>query len=56
MRLKQPKVITLWIAVALAVLGFLGALFTIPMLADFAFWFVFVVFVDLTLGNFVNGM
>jgi hypothetical protein len=56
MRLSQPRVITFWIAVALAVLGFLGKLFEIPVLTDFAFWFVFVGFVVLALGNFLKGM
>jgi len=54
MRLNAPKVITFWIAVALAILGLL--FFFIPAVAAFAFWLLLIGFIVLMLGNFVKGM
>ena len=56
MNLNEPKVITFWIAVALAVLGVLASLVTIPVLSGFAFWLVVLGFVVLAAGNLVKGM
>jgi len=56
MKLSTPKVITFWIAVVLAALGLIGALFTVQFLSDYAFWFVFVGFVVLALGNLYKGI
>ena len=56
MKLSTPKVITFWIAVVLAVLGLIGALFQVQFLGDYAFWFVFVGFVVLALGNLYKGI
>jgi len=55
MKLSEPKVITFWIAVILAVLGVLASLVTIPVLSGFAFWLVVIGFVVLALGNLVKG-
>jgi hypothetical protein len=56
MKLSQPKVITFWIAVILAILGVLATLVTIPVLTGFAFWLVVIGFIVLLLGNMVKGM
>ncbi len=56
MRLTPPKVITFWIAVILAVLGFLGKLITIPLVSTYDFWFLIVGFVLLVLGLQVKGL
>jgi hypothetical protein len=57
MKLQAPKMITFWIAVILAILGFLGKLApTLPLIGPFAFWFVLVGFVLLVLGLLVSGL
>jgi hypothetical protein len=56
MKLTAPKVITFWISVVLAVLGFIGTLVTIPFVSGFAFWFLFAGFVLLVLGLLVKGL
>jgi hypothetical protein len=56
MKLHAPKMITFWIALILAVLGFLGKLTTIPFVTPNDFWFVFVAFVLLVLGLFIKGL
>jgi hypothetical protein len=56
MKLTPPKVITFWIAVILGVLGFLGAIVSIPLVSAYAFWFLFVGFILLVLGLLVKGL
>lgn len=56
MNLSAPKQVTFWVAVALAVLGLLGVLFTIPFVTGAAFWFVLVGFVLLALGCLMTGL
>ena len=57
MKLSEPKVITFWIAVILAVLGLIAYLGVLPILeASYAFWLVLIGFVILALGNLVKGM
>jgi hypothetical protein len=55
MKLNEPKVITFWIAVALAVLGFLGFV-AVAALQPYAFWLVFIGFVLLAAGNMLKGL
>ena len=55
MKLNQPKQATFWVAVVLALLGLLGTIVTIPVVSGFAFWFAFVGFVVLALGNMLSG-
>lgn len=55
MELSEPKQITFWIAVVLAVLGILANLVTIPVLSGFAFWLVVIGFIILFLGNILKG-
>ena len=55
MKLSKPKVITFWIAVALALLGLLAVIFSITALDPYAFWLVVVGFLVLALGNLVKG-
>jgi len=56
MKLSEPKVVTFWIAVALAVLGILAYLGSIPGLAGSAFLLLAAGFVLLALGNLVKGL
>ena len=56
MKLTPPKAITFWIAVVLGVLGFLGAIATIPVISAYAFWILFAGFVLLVLGLLVKGL
>lgn len=44
MNLSAPKNVTFYVAVVLAILGFLGVLIQLPVLTAQAFWFVFVGF------------
>ena len=55
MKLSAPKQLTFWVSVALAVLGLLGVLVTIPFVTGAAFWFVLVGFVLLALGCLLTG-
>ncbi len=56
MTLTPPKVITFWIAVALGVLGLIGVIVSVPVLSDFAFWFVLAGLVVLVLGLLIKGL
>ncbi|GHV06644.1 hypothetical protein AGMMS50229_11810 [Campylobacterota bacterium] len=62
MRLSAPKTIVFWIATIiaiLAVISFLGAfanIFTIPLIAQNAFWFLTGAYVLLALGNVLKGL
>ena len=56
MRLSEPKVVTFWIAVILALLGVLAYAGTIPGFSAYAFGLVVVGFIVLALGNLVKGM
>ena len=56
MKLSEPKVVTFWIAVVLAVLGVIASLVTVPVLSGFAFWLVVLGFVVLAAGNLVKGL
>lgn len=56
MKLTPPKVITFWISVILALLGFIGKLVAIPLVSTYAFWFLFAGFVLLVLGLLVKGL
>jgi hypothetical protein len=55
MRLTPPKNITFWVAVILVVLGVIGKLTTVPILTPYSWWFVFIGFIVLMLGNLVRG-
>lgn len=58
MRLNQPKEITWWISLILAVLGILGkwVLTSVTFLNTYAFIILLVGFVLLWLGTFVKGL
>lgn len=56
MKLNAPKVVTFWIAVALAVLGLLGSLGDIAGLAPYAFWLVLAGFVLLALATVLKDL
>jgi hypothetical protein len=55
MKLSAPKKNTFWVATVLAVLGVVGQLVDLPVVSQFAFWFVVVGFVVLWLGNTQKG-
>jgi general stress protein CsbA len=54
MKLRAPKNITFYVAVILAVLGLISAVFKVVPTA--AFWLVLVGFVLLALGNLLEGL
>jgi threonine/homoserine/homoserine lactone efflux protein len=56
MNLSAPKVITFWIAVALALLGVLASQGFISALASYAFFLVVAGFVLLALANLVKDL
>ena len=56
MKLTPPKVITFWISVVLAGLGFLATIISIPFVSAYAFWFLFVGYIVLLLGLLVKGL
>jgi hypothetical protein len=56
MKLSAPKVITFWIAVALAALGVLGSQGIISGLARYDFWLVVAGFGLLALGNLLKDL
>jgi len=56
MKLSEPKVVTFWIAVALAILGILAYMGSIPALASSAFILLAAGFVLLALGNLMKGL
>ncbi len=55
-KLSEPKVVTFWIAVILAVLGVLASQGILAGLAGYAFWLVVAGFVLLALGNLMKGL
>jgi len=56
MKLSPPKQITFWIAVAIAALGVIAKLVTIPVLSGFPGWLLLIAFVVLALGNLIEGL
>lgn len=56
MKLTEPKVITFWIAVALAVLGVLASQGIFSGLSAYAFWLVVAGFVLLALANLLKDL
>jgi hypothetical protein len=56
LKLTEPKVVTFWIAVALALLGVLASAGIISGLASYAFWLVVAGFVLLVLANLVKDL
>jgi hypothetical protein len=56
LKLSEPKVVTFWIAVALALLGVLASQGIDPGLANYAFWLVVAGFVLLALANLLRDL
>jgi len=56
LKLTEPKVVTFWIAVALAVLGVLAYNGVISGLAKYDFWLVVAGFVLLALANLMKDL
>jgi len=56
MNLNEPKVITFWIAVVVAVIAVISAIVTIPVLSGIAFWLLLIAFVILAAGNLLKGV
>lgn len=55
MKLSAPTTTVFWIATVLAALGIIGSLVTLPIVSQYAFWFVVIGFVLLWLGNTQKG-
>jgi len=55
MKLSAPKRTTFWVATDLAALGFVGNFVSLPVVSQYAFWFVVIGFVVLWLGNTNKG-
>ena len=56
MKLQAPKEITFWVAVAIAAVGVISKLVTIPMLSGFSGWLLLIAFVVLAAGNLIKGL
>ncbi|UCH50808.1 MAG: hypothetical protein JSV54_07270 [Chloroflexota bacterium] len=56
MKLTAPTKVWFWVAVALAAVGLLAVLITIPFLSSIAFWILLVGFIILMLANLLKGM
>ncbi len=56
LKLSEPKVVTFWISVLLAVLGILAFQGTLAALGAYAFWLVVAGFVLLALGNLMRDL
>lgn len=56
LKLSEPKVVTFWVAVALAVLGILAFQGILTGLASYAFWLVAAGFILLAFGNLLKDL
>ena len=56
MKLSAPKVVTFWIAVILAILGFLASKGVLSGLSSYAFWLLLAGFVLLALGTLMKDL
>jgi hypothetical protein len=56
LKLSEPKVVTFWIAVALAVAGILAFQGILTGLTSYAFWLVAAGFILLALANVVRDL
>ncbi|MBN2004583.1 MAG: hypothetical protein JXA21_14605 [Anaerolineae bacterium] len=56
MKLSAPKVVTFWIAVALAALGLLASQGILSGLSSYTFWLVLAGFVLLALGTLMKDL
>ncbi len=56
MNLSAPKLVTFWIAVAVAALGVLATLIPTIGLSGYGGWLVLIAFVILAAGNLLQGL
>jgi len=56
MRFNAPKNTTWWIAVILGVLGILATIISIPVISEYAFWFVAAGFILLALATYFKNL
>jgi hypothetical protein len=56
MKLNQPKVITWWIGLILALLAVIGAVFDVAFLGTYAVWFALVSAVLMLLATYLKGL
>jgi hypothetical protein len=62
MRLSAPTKVIFWVATIVAILAVLSVvlaqagIFTIPVIAHYAFWFLTIAYVLLTLGVTLKGI
>jgi uncharacterized membrane protein HdeD (DUF308 family) len=56
MKFNAPKNTTWWIAVILGVLGILATFVSIPVVSEYAFWFVAAAFILLALATYFKNL
>jgi hypothetical protein len=56
MKLKAPKQITFWIAIAMAAVGIIAKFVNIPVLTEYAGWLVLLAVIVLAAGNLIKGL
>ena len=56
MRLNQPKEITWWVALVIAVLGLIGQLVDVSVLSDLSFWLALASAVLLLVATYIPGL
>ncbi len=56
MRLSAPKQVTFWVAVIIALIGFLGAILKLSVLETWGIWVLAVGFLLLALANLLEGL
>lgn len=56
MKLTPPKAVTYWVAVAIAVLGFLAQFGLLAFLPISGFWLVAIAFIILALSLLIKGV
>lgn len=56
MKLTPPKAVTYWVAVAIAVLGFLAQFGLLTFLPISGFWLVAIAFIILALSLLIKGV
>jgi len=56
MKLTPPTQTVFWISVVLAVLGVIGRYANAGFVSDYAFYFMFVAYIVLFLGNTLKGL
>lgn len=56
MKFSPPTKLVFWITVALAALGLIGSLVTIPVISGLAFWIVLAAYIVLAASLLIKGV